>query len=80
MVQPHRLAHGVEVPAPRRTDLQTGAYATGFDPALMQLLHARAGHGGLLPRVARRFMLEQLPRAFDAVTGHHLGRIALVTQ
>lgn len=72
--------HGVDVPAPARGDLEAAAYGTGFDPALMQALHASATRDGLLPHVSRRYLLEQLPRAFDAVTGHHLGRVAVITQ
>ena len=72
--------HGVPVDADARADLQVAAYGACFDPATMQALHALTGRGGLVPHVSRRFPLERLAAALDAVTGHHLGRIAVLTR
>lgn len=70
--------HGVEPPAIARDDVDAAGFGAGYDAALLRDLHALAERGPLVPHVSRRFPLERLPQALEAVTGHHLGRIAVL--
>jgi NADPH2:quinone reductase len=70
---------GVGVAPAPRGGTGPGAYATRFEPALLDALHAHAIGNRLLPHVSRRFPLRALSRAFDAIAEHHLGRIAVLT-
>jgi len=71
--------YGVDVPAIDRDDVAAAGYGAGYDPALMSALHARVERGPLVPHVSRRFPLQRLAQALEAVTQHHLGRIAVLT-
>lgn len=71
--------YGVDMPAIGRDDVTAAGYGAGYDPALMRALHARVERGPLVPHVSRRFPLQRLGQAFEAVTQHHLGRIAVMT-
>lgn len=70
---------GVDIPDPGRNDVTMAGYGAGYDPALMRDLHALLERGPLMPHVSRRFPLQRLPQALDAITRHHLGRIAVLT-
>jgi len=70
---------GVDIPAHGRDDVAAAGYGAGYEPALMRDLHARLERGPLMPHVSRRYPLQRLPQALDAITRHHLGRIAVLT-
>lgn len=73
---------GSRVTWPRGVDVPQGiagtAFAASFDPALLRDLHGLLQRGLLLPHVSRRFPLPRLAEALEAVTAHHLGRIAVL--
>lgn len=71
--------HGVDVPETRRRDVTAAGYGAGYSRELMRALHAVAERGPLMPHVSRRFPLSRLAHALDAATGHHLGRVAVLT-
>lgn len=71
--------HGVDMPAIGRADVAAAGYGAGYEPALMRALHAQVERGPLVPHVSRRFPLQRLAQALEAVTRHHLGRIAVLT-
>lgn len=76
-----RIAWPKGVPAPRgvRDDLVATAFGAGYDAALMRDLHAFVDARPFMPHVSQRFPLQRMADAQQAVTAHHLGRIAVST-
>jgi len=70
--------NGVDMPGIARDGVTARGHGAGYDPALMHALHALVEAGPLVPHVSQRFPLERIAQAFDAVTRHHLGRIAVL--
>ena len=71
--------HGVEVRAAPRADMPAAAFGPRYRTDAMRAFHAAAERGPLVPHVSRRFALDRLPQALEAVDAHHLGRIAVLT-
>jgi len=69
--------HGVmpEPTAPANVDVE--AYDGEFSTALMERLNALIDAGPFEIHVARTFRLEEVAKAHQALTEHHLGKIAL---
>lgn len=70
---------GVEIDLPRRAGLSASAFGPRYRGDAMHAFHAAVESGPLVPHVSRRFPLERLPQALEAVGAHHLGRIAVLT-
>ena len=69
--------HGVMPEPTVHEGVQVEAYDGEFDPALIERLNALIDSGPFEAHVDRTFPLEQVREAHEALTEHHLGKIAL---
>lgn len=72
--------HGVALSLADDGAVTGGRFATGYGPALMQVLHRLCLQAPLVPHVSLRRPLSRLQSALEAIGQHHLGRIAVLCE